>query len=731
MTLTLLERDKAFRHNEYCSAYHPTKLLLTHIGKVYFHLCILVLALSKAEASSRHSYIHADEENAQYGESVALFSAMSASSDDYSEADTPLSHQQVDPGSGSSPSGSVYSTSESSPRSFNERPSSKRQRQKRKFVHNNSVANQSAKRVKPLCNNDYRQLLNTSIEDLNSHPTYNDLEPLQFSQLGASVWSTEEKNVFFRALARRGRHDLRGITEDIGTKSQPEINCYLHLLRTSARYQASALAHKKDLFDVFTTDAAVEVNQKCETALESAADALSLLQYREDERIQKEIHPRFWLLDSGVAKWVNRCQRSGQNGEREVSGALFAADLLDLGAFLNLSKRFFMNSSDPENNWRTHSGKSKAPSIMRTAFSDIHTLAVGLLKRVVQASLLFAVSRIKAETTKHVTPKGAVRRRDILAGLSVLGVEATAKETWIGLARKCNLEVCENVRYKRAWGRHYDYSEAEQILSKGSNRRGRYISKTRESSAEPMPLEGAQSPSSQDKDFDSEILDSDSPASTLSTSEGHFTHVTGLEGSGSEDFEYWDPDDPPTKQNEQTIRHDAYLESLDQKASNAEEVRLWRVLGEDPAIKTVHQETEMPDRPARPRQCREDAVDWTDWIGYVAEWEKLETPVPEARFGANRSLGRETRRKNSLTTHEVEDGDNNSRKPGHSTRSSKISPDVEDGDDDGGGDDYTLSSESGEGILDTTETRRSDAESEDSQPVSDDEVESRMVSHDE
>ena len=550
---------------------------------------------------------------------------MSASEGDPSKDDEPLSSPSVS---------NYHSTSEPSRGRF----TSKYQVKKRKAFGDAAARSQSRiKRLKPMYSSEYLQLFNTALNELIARKNNSKRsEGLETSQIGISIWSAEEKHALFQSLARKGRLDIKAVAAAVVTKSDSEICVYLDLLRQSATRRELDASRRRLTFDLSSIEAAAEIGVDCHAALENSADALSLLQYREEEKTEREKHPQTWLLAPGIAKWADQGLKAGAEQEQEILSLLPAAALLNLSQFLRLSKHYFMNSSDLDRNWLTYTERKKVPSIMHSAFQDFHTLTVSLTKRLISSALFLASSRIRAETLDFGAPKLAVRRKDVLAALQILGMELSSKRTWVNMARKCNLRVFENVRYKRAWGKRYTYDEVEQHLSTYEYRRGRYRSKTRNSSLS----EGAPSqPVSDNEDSQSqrsEIMDDEpaSPSDSATASEGTSpsNHSESLDSPSTEDEE--------SKLERQERLQDAYMESLDQRESQTEERRLWEMLGEDPAAKMDLADVELPPKPAPPSRKKEVFVDWRDWTDYAADWELLEGRVPEESFLANRLVGR-------------------------------------------------------------------------------------------
>ncbi|KAK0507589.1 hypothetical protein JMJ35_010112 [Cladonia borealis] len=528
---------------------------------------------------------------------------------------------------------SEYEDSESSTSSLQGADSSRSRRKRRRVERYASDLQARVKRLKPFYNDKYRVLLNSTVRDIASGG-FSEVVPLPPNQIGVTIWSSEEKETFFSVLARRGRHDIKGIAADIGSKSESEVYTYLELLQNAIAEQ-NAHVHHKQLLTIDGIEPALEVSQQCCAALDLAAEAVSVLQHKEEEKTERQEHANLSLLTSTVAKWANRSLLAGEEGQQEVLQALPPATLLNLRCFLTLSKRIFMNSSIPENNWRTYAGRRQSPSITYTAFSDTHTLAISLTRKLIQSSLFFAMSRIRTlGTSGYHTPKQHVKARDVEAALNVLGMEANGRKTWIATARKCRLRVYENVRHRKVEGKRYSYDEVEATLSKDSfGSRGRYRSrsagnedvsnpptdKSSASSAEDVPEESSSSSpdhSSTDKS-DSSLSDDCISSTDLSSSS------SSEQGSTKQRLEQ---------------AEDAYLEASDQKASKEEEKRLWEILGEDPSTKMDLEPIDLPPVPRRVN--REKLVDWTTWIDYSAEWENFETPVEASSFAKNRRIGR-------------------------------------------------------------------------------------------
>ncbi len=503
------------------------------------------------------------------------------------------------------------------------------------------------KRLRHSYSDEYRGLFNETIIGIASGegPTYTRLPG---SQIGVTLWSSEEKDTFFRSLARRGRHAIQDIAADIGSKSESEVYIYLGRLQTAAADEQTYEPIKK-LPKAFDISAAFEISQNCCARLDVAAQSLSSLQQQEEERLEKKKHGSLSLLTPNIADKAGRYLSTGEEGDHDILKALPAAELLNLKTFLALSKRFFMNSSIMENNWRTYNERCKSPTITYTAFSDFHTLTRSITKRIVQSSIFMAMSRRRALNASSNYKFGRhVSRADVMAALDILGMESDTKRLWAGVARKCKLRVYDEIKHRQAFGKRYSYQEIEAILSSVPSKvRGR----SRAAPKDYVNLSGSQ---------ENQMPDNVS---------SHSSDNLGLLGSPSyrakESDDLSDSDITTNttdgkQANKQQLRetaHDIYAEVLDQRASRAEERRLWELLGENAAERITSEDVELPKMPTSQRKDKEGLDDWKAWVNYAAEWEVYETPVSEISFTKNRSLGRRIERAAGLTGSEVDSED--------------------------------------------------------------------------
>ncbi|CAF9912025.1 hypothetical protein IMSHALPRED_010680 [Imshaugia aleurites] len=529
-----------------------------------------------------------------------------------------------------------------------DRSKSRGRPRKRKTTEISTSTQPSLKRLKSSYNDDYRGLFNSTVKEIASNKSSETDNLLKESQIGVTLWSPDDKEAFFRALARRGRQDIRGIAADIGSKSDSEVYVYSDMLYKAAVDQ-QIHESRKNMLDTSRLEAALDVHGDCCAALDLAAEALSALEQNEVERVEKNRHGDLAVLTPRIARWLEGWVQAPEGDNEELSEQIPAASLLNLMNFLALSKQFFMNSVIAEDNWRSYTGrKTRSPSIMYTAFSDFHALSISITQRLVQASLFFAMSRLRAMSASgHYTPRSHVRRRDVTAALNVLDMKTDAKVFWARTARKCNLRVYDKVRHRKVFGKRYSYAEVEKILSSS------IISDT------DSPELTAEDTSTSRFQKGRTLTDFSASASESSTSSNSMSIVADESSALSNDEDYSvTPLDPTKKQDHNEEGHDqlrdTYAEVLDLQASRNEEHRLWGILGEDPAMKMEPVDVKLPKALFPPRKDKEELVDWKDWVDYAGEWETHGTPVFGSSFANHQGLKKDLHSAAGLTSSEDE-----------------------------------------------------------------------------
>ena len=515
-----------------------------------------------------------------------------------------------------------------------------------------------AKRLKLYYNNDYRELLNIDIEDTAAGRLQEDNYPLQASQIGSSIWTSSEKDTFFAALTRLGRDNIRGIAARIGSKSELQVQEYIHLLHQGINEKR---LHEGRLLVSTDVPAAIQISDECSDVLERAGDALAIRQERAEEKIEKTKFGDSWLLNREVSRFMEK-RRKEERGEAALDEILPAVNLLNLKHWLELSEKVFMNPAAPhdDDNWQGLAEAGEMPAIRATAFADFHSLAVTITKRLVSTTFYCTMSRLRARDLTKVK-HAEVTSGDVEAAVNILGLKANSSTFWTGAARRCHLQVLnedtsgctddedeEEDEEQEYHPMTYDQVEAALEQSPSSPSRSRSTSRphsrpSSRSSAHSGPA--LSSPSSLDLDFSS----SDSSVRDYPTSAADNSDSSSFSSSSSTHFHF------STRRLEAKLKkkaarkaaekaQDEYTEAFDMQASQLEEARLWTLLKQDPPFEAekleLLQELEMGKR-----KHGGGAGDWREWVGYCSPWESLETPVLEEEFERNRRVMRKSMRR--------------------------------------------------------------------------------------
>lgn len=333
----------------------------------------------------------------------------------------------------------------------------------------------------------------------------------------------------------------------------------------------------------------------------------------------------------------------------QILHAIPQANLLHAENLLSLSKELFMNRSpdipSPWPHWSAYASEQvPEPSIMRTAFNDLHTLTVSVTKRLMQTAIMQATSRLRSQRrrTKHgVMP--FVKTRDVLSAIDVLGLKRNARSRWIGVARRCNVRVFDEQRTTkfRVKRREMSWDQVENILglydvvaaptvgdehipapvtdSEGEGSFNRRAAR----SGTPLPMEHLSlSNSESDVEVEDDMVGYDSASSVNMEEESTLKRHTQDSAVGEVTQD--------RKHNVQT------LEQFDQEAGRHEEEALCKHLGFAVAPK---RKSPSGDENDDADDGKESLVttpdDWRKWTDYHAAWEEYQTPIPDAAFAAN------------------------------------------------------------------------------------------------
>lgn len=491
----------------------------------------------------------------------------------------------------------------------------------------------------------YRDLLNSEIAEASGQVSHVKADALPPSQIGASFWTSQEKDKFFEALSCRGSGDLPCLSAAIGTKSQFEVKAYILLLQEGVR-ELDVAGRAREKFELADAPVAAEISEECLEVEESiAAELHRRVQEQEEAKEQERWGEENWLIDEDVAAEIEiesgtgnekaiktedneddgpvdaeTPQSRSNDEENDSNSTLLSADqLLNSSNFLQLSQSLFMNSKDPDLDWRTvaeDDDTNLPPSMRRTAFEDFYNLAVSLTRRLVQASIFQALSRLRSSSDPRLV--AGVNRHDVHAAREIAGPKTEGQAYWTNAIRRCGIEVYrESRRFKVNDGRkgtkvgyRLTRDELEEALGVKSRDKGADASVRADAS---------------DTDDDDDADEPDSDAYTIAS-------PSEDEGSDHADEAREEETIPrgrtksPSENRKRPFSPSSfdraerkYLEAVDRLNSTQEENSLRSALGMDalpkqrPSKPTFHYKRSVAE--TRP-------LDWRETVQYEAPWEQ-------------------------------------------------------------------------------------------------------------
>jgi RNA polymerase I-specific transcription initiation factor RRN5 len=547
-----------------------------------------------------------------------------------------------------------------------------RYRSKKRKAEKVETRKHKAKRLKGLYNDSYRQLLNEEIRD-SLLPTAEPHNRFPQSQIGVTRWTSIEKESFFTALSRLGKDNICGIASRIGSKSELEVQEYVHLLH-QGMLEKALNEPRRQLLGFTDMPAAIQLSQECCYELEKAADALASRQNRYEEQKEQQKWGESWLLNSDTNFWVEE-HLTDEGGSHDLREVLPAAELLNLRNWLELSTRVFMNPAAPryEENWQFLAEPGEEPSIRFTAFADFHRLAISVTKRLVSTAIFCTMSRLRAMDPRSFNRYDIVKPADVEAAAKIIGLEINSDEFWRNCPRRCNLNIMKSTSAAAGNQSPMDYYEVEDILNKRRKNSQSAAPSDGEAGRPGLSAAGSPKPSSpgssnsvsasiiepeSESEYEAEDLDVDTPGRDLA-----FEYMQGVE------LEYNGPIDPSGSEFEHPHSHKKrlkksmiakealdrahveYTEVFDIQASLLEEQRLWEILKQEPPFAIKPEEVDLPKRPTQERKGEDELKDWREHMEFWSQWETLDQPVPTNAF--SRPSARTFRQRASTRNAEV------------------------------------------------------------------------------
>lgn len=496
----------------------------------------------------------------------------------------------------------------------------------------------------------YRDLLNSEIAEASGQVSHVKAEALPPSQIGASFWTSQEKDKFFEALSCRGSGDLPCLSAAIGTKSQFEVKAYILLLQEAVR-ELNVAGRAREKFELADAPVAAEISEECLEVEESIAAELDRrVQEQEEAKEQERWGEENWLIDEDVAAEIEI--ESGTGNEKAIktedneddglvdaetpqsrsndeendsnSTSLSADQLLNSSNFLQLSQSLFMNSKDPDLDWRTvaeDDDTNLPPSMRRTAFEDFYNLAVSLTRRLVQASIFQALSRLRSSSDPRLV--AGVNRHDVHAAREIAGPKTEGQAYWTNAIRRCGIEVYrESRRFKVNDGRkgtkvgyRLTRDELEEALGV----------KSRDKGADASVRADASNSDDEDDEDDADEPDSDAYTVASSSDDGSSDHSD--EEHEEETISRGRTKSPlenrkrPLSPSSFDRAERKYLEALDRCNSTQEENGLRSAFGMEALPKLRSSKTTFHYK----RSVAENRpLDWRETMQYEAPWEQLQ-----------------------------------------------------------------------------------------------------------
>lgn len=507
----------------------------------------------------------------------------------------------------------------------------------------------------------YRDLLNADIEDARRRSSGKAVS-LDSSQIGRSYWTAHEKDCLFRRIERTGLRDLKDLNQAVPTKSDAEIKAYLLLLDESLSSSATYGTSTEQL-DMSDVPAASEVPSDLESALDAAATALECHVHDHDVKAEQKVNGDVWLIDIQAADQIELeyeiSHEQQGNAENELDNTSAAAghapapaslaaatkpeSLLRPAALLELSSNLFMNNGeDEEQNWHHLDALSTdidGPAMFRSALTDLHDLAIGLTRRLVQVVIFQAMSRLRAEDSirKDWTPSANIRDADVHSALDLLNMPRSGERYWASCARRCRVDV---------------YSESKKFADgRPGTKQGRRLTFDEVETELRLDLPHIDTDGNVNNHFDAEDVDE------MLRDDEMFTDVSEVDSPPKDNSEYEEPAKPTRRRSSKRKRalspadfcrvETAYLEAVDRNTRTTEEMRLRKLLRIEAVDDADVSRSLLASEPGPVPAALIGDLKWRERVEYEAEWEHLQGHVgPEAfhQMALAGKAGRQRRR---------------------------------------------------------------------------------------
>ncbi|KAM5485657.1 hypothetical protein McanCB56680_001959 [Microsporum canis] len=546
------------------------------------------------------------------------------SSSSYEPQDNaPNSHNEVD-----KPRSVVYDSSDACPSSHqlqhltlasSPQPIRRKRKRVEKWAWNKRENHLRRANAQPIAS--YQELLDDTIDTITKEPSHG--AAIHASQLGIVTWSAEEKINLFSALARKGKSAVSEIASIVGTKSRIEVQQYL--METQQALQEQQMTEKNVRGITFSDiHAAAEISEECCLALEKVANSLSVREEQAHNISGRRKYKDMWLVDSNAATYLEEKINTKDISDVDPNAhhMLATAQLFNISNWINLSRNVFMNFGGHriEDNWTRICFHEETPAMTCDSFTDFYTLAVSLTRRLVQSSIFFALSRLRAMDERGLDRNRVVRKDDVYAALGTLKIRRNSREFWIHAARRCSLDVREYVSKGSFKTTLLSYDEVERRLSASH-------------------LELPEPQQTEEDHEDHEEQESPEQDADMPSEANPELYLAGDSSSSFEDSQtdvsMEDTLFPESEEEFLSDEEERYAVTIDREASQEEEKRLWKILNQTPNSEAppnvdIKMESDgegvstapgLRSKPAAKRKTIQELQDWRNQILPMAEWE--------------------------------------------------------------------------------------------------------------
>ncbi|KKY23430.1 hypothetical protein UCRPC4_g02878 [Phaeomoniella chlamydospora] len=499
-----------------------------------------------------------------------------------------------------------------------------------------------SEKLRPFYSDKYVELLNETYADDGRQINQGTLEVYDPGQHGIIRWTSEEKELFFQALSRKGRHDVKAISDSIGSKTVIEVIAYLKLLQDRSAHRHLYLEHPRvpALSDV---SAAIQIGPKTEEMLEYHAAALRMYQENVDNLMGLEKHERYWIIDTHKAKELDeQLEMSTQSDKIKLS--VPQAELFRLSTWIQLSTNIFMNPalSRLDENWRNLAFDDESPSITLDAVAELHEIVISLTRRLVQTALVVAQGRLRSRSLNpRKRNKPFVTQIDVSTALEMLNMPQNTWKYWSGAPRRCQLQVYFG-RTIKEWTTDYDQIEqslqswtfgwphqgsSENLDSQLPDDESIFADASRDVYSASSSTFDVDEWNEDDNDVYDNDLSGGANDTNVSESDAEEEAMQEVDLLSTDSCESSSEEEPPFNWSGRRVRHlekqhHMYAERQDIAQGYTEENRLWKILGKRRYWDLPPVEPPVEPRPYMIRKSENELTDWMPGVLGKSSWEE-------------------------------------------------------------------------------------------------------------